>query len=228
MVTMKDNCLSIFVDESGDFGFSEGSSDCYLFTMVLHDQANSIAEAVNHLEFELSCQGYCKRTIHSGPIIRREEDYKHFDLDFRRQLFYSMRKFARHVPVKTHTIISDKKYLKTSTELQAKISKELGQFVLKNNAFFSSYQKIILYYDNGQVELGKVLNSSFNTLLDVETRVVEPSDYHLFQLADFVCTIELINYKKKNDMLSRSEKMFFYKEKEFEKQFLNEIRKLNF
>lgn len=82
-----------------------------------------------------------------------------------------------------------------------------------NSEILSKYQRIILYYDNGQVELGKVLNSSFNTLLDVETRLVQPSDYRLFQLADFICTIELINYKKEHGKQSKSEMKFFYKER---------------
>jgi hypothetical protein len=29
--------LGIFIDESGDFGFSGGASDCSLFALVFHD-----------------------------------------------------------------------------------------------------------------------------------------------------------------------------------------------
>lgn len=43
--------LSIFVDESGDRG---GKARYYLLTLVFHDQADSIAEAVTGYEAKLA------------------------------------------------------------------------------------------------------------------------------------------------------------------------------
>ena len=44
------NELSIFVDESGDFGSYEPHAPFYLFTLVFHDQSNSIEDQIHHLE----------------------------------------------------------------------------------------------------------------------------------------------------------------------------------
>ena len=41
--------LSIFIDESGDFGEYEQHSPYYIITMVFHDQAIPISEAVARL-----------------------------------------------------------------------------------------------------------------------------------------------------------------------------------
>ena len=67
--------LSIFVDESGDFGFYEPHAPFYLFTLVFHDQSNAIEDQINHLECGLTDIGFvAHHCFHAGPIIRREED----------------------------------------------------------------------------------------------------------------------------------------------------------
>lgn len=46
--------LSVFIDESGDFGEYSPHSPYYIITMVFHNQDASINEALAHLEQELS------------------------------------------------------------------------------------------------------------------------------------------------------------------------------
>lgn len=46
--------LSVFIDESGDFGEYSPHSPYYIITMVFHNQDTSINEALDHLEQELS------------------------------------------------------------------------------------------------------------------------------------------------------------------------------
>ena len=67
--------LSIFIDESGDFGEYEQHSPYYIITMVFHDQAIPISEAVARLDRELDYIGLERHCIHTGPIIRKEENY---------------------------------------------------------------------------------------------------------------------------------------------------------
>lgn len=82
---------------------------------------------------------------------------------------------------------------------------------------------IISFYDNGQIELTKILTSVFNTLYThVEFRKVRPVDYKLFQVADLICTTELLEEK---DAFTRSELDFFSSKRDFRKNFLKPIRK---
>ena len=67
--------ISIFIDESGDFGEYNHLSPYYIVTMVFHDQENGISNALVSLENELSYLGYPDHCLHAGPIIRM---YKHF------------------------------------------------------------------------------------------------------------------------------------------------------
>lgn len=75
-----------------------------------------------------------------------------------------------------------------------------------------------MYYDNGQLELTKILTTLFNALFyNVEFRKVAPVDYKLFQVADLVCTLELLDKKGKNNSFTHSEMEFFHSVRDFRK-----------
>lgn len=44
--------LSVFIDESGDFGEYDDQSPYYIITMVFHDQSIHIDEEINKLDQE--------------------------------------------------------------------------------------------------------------------------------------------------------------------------------
>ncbi len=65
--------LSIFVDESGDFGKYTPLSPYYIITMIFHDQKENIQPFIAKLNKELSFLNLNNLCIHTGPIIRKEE-----------------------------------------------------------------------------------------------------------------------------------------------------------
>lgn len=96
--------------------------------------------------------------------------------------------------------------------------------ITKHYAYFEQFDKIIVYYDNGQIELSAILNAVLTALFkEVEFRKAEPQKYRLLQVADFVCSIELLKIKRKEKRLSRSEEMFFYKPQELKKPFIKSL-----
>lgn len=78
--------LSIFVDESGDFGEYAYHSPYYIISFVLHDQGNSINQDLALLENELRNIGYPNHCIHVGPTIRQEEEYRDVDIETRQKI----------------------------------------------------------------------------------------------------------------------------------------------
>ena len=50
--------LSVFVDESGDFGQYEQHSPFYIISLVMHDQSVDITNDLNKLEKEMRYQGW--------------------------------------------------------------------------------------------------------------------------------------------------------------------------
>ncbi len=110
--------------------------------------------------------------------------------------------------------------------LSGRLGREISSVIEKHKIFFDSFDKIIVYYDNGQIELGAILNTVFSIhLSNVEFRKAEPQKYRLLQAADFICSMELLKIKKNENRLSKSEKQFFYKPQELQKTFFKAIGK---
>lgn len=110
--------------------------------------------------------------------------------------------------------------------MTSKVSKALADVLRSNEDFWNSFDQVIIYYDNGQIELTKILTSVFSTLYThVEFRKVKPVDYKLFQIADLICTMELLSEKAETNSFSRSEMEFFDKIRDFKKNYLKHLKK---
>jgi hypothetical protein len=133
--------------------------------------------------------------VHTGPLVRREKDYKNIDLTNRRKLFRHLFDFARVADIRYKTFVFKKREFMDHDALVSRMSRELGMFVRDNLAFFQSFDNLIVYYDGGQKEITTIINAVFNVLVDAEIRRVKPSDYCLFQAADLFCTLELVKFK---------------------------------
>ncbi len=220
--------LSIFVDESGDFGPFESHAPFYIFTLVLHDQADDIHDALNHLAQMLRDSGMKEdHCFHIGPLIRREEDYLFLSIHERRRLLNKLVAFIRNIHIRYHVCMVEKKQAPDAMSLTIALSKQLSRYLSENLAFFHSFDRIVVYYDNGQVELNRVLASVFAVLLPhAEFRRVLPSQYRLFQVADLLCTMELTALKAERHLLSKSETAFFGSARDMKKNYLSPLRKL--
>ena len=109
------------------------------------------------------------------------------------------------------------------------MARDLSQFLRENLEYFQSFEKVILYYDNGQHELNRILNTVLATqLADYDVRKVIPSEYRLFQVADLICTLELLKMKMEHGKLSNSEERIFHSKRDLKKDFLKGIRKKEF
>ena len=74
---MTNKILSVFIDESGDFGPYDSHAPYYLVSMVLHNQSISLSENIANFDRHLTNLGYHNHAIHTGPLIRRESIYSH-------------------------------------------------------------------------------------------------------------------------------------------------------
>lgn len=216
--------LSIFIDESGDFGEYDYHSPYYIIAIVMHNQGLDISNDLNHLETELAQLGYSKHCVHAGPIIRQEAEYRYVEIEERQRILKRMMTFLRKLDIHCHCVYIEKKHLADEVAVTAHLSKEISKFIRQNYEFFISFDKIKIYYDNGQIEVNKILASVFHALLDnVEFRKVIPAEYRLFQVADLVCTLKLLELKMNAHQLSKSEKNFFIDERTLKKNYLKPL-----
>ena len=217
--------LSIFIDESGDFGEYDYRCPYYIISMIMHDQSYDISADLEKLERELNYIGYPNHCVHAGPIIRQEQEYRFESLEVRQKIMKKMMSFLRKIDIKCKTVYIEKKHISDEVEAAGKLAKQLSLFLRNNMAHFSSYDTVKVYYDNGQIELNNILSSVFNIFLDnVEFRKVIPSDYRLFQIADLVCTLQLLELKCKNHLLSNSEKRFFENDRTLKKNYIKPLK----
>jgi hypothetical protein len=222
--------LSIFVDESGDFGTYSQHSPYYIVTMVFHNQESKITEQIQKLDQEILSLGYEKDfVIHTAPLIRKEEMFSSVSPNERRALFTKLFYFVMKSDIHYKTFIFEKRQFENVLKLEGRMAKEISQFIRGNQDFFQSFESVILYYDNGQHELNRILNTVLATeLSQYDVRKVLPKDYKLFQAADLICTLQLLSLKCDHHELSRSEQLIFHNERELKKQFLKPIRKKKF
>ena len=128
----------------------------------------------------------------------------------RRFIFRVLVDFTSKTRINHHSWVFVKKDFPDSDRLVAGISRALSAFIRENVAFFNTWDRIVIYYDNGQKELTNIVNIVFNAHLSTaEVRKVVPSDYSLFQAADLVCTLALLRAKIATVGLSASEQAFF-------------------
>ena len=216
--------LSIFIDESGDFGEYDYHSPYYIISLVMHNQNFDISADLSHLETELTQLGYPKHCVHAGPIIRQEAEYRYINLEERQRILKYMMTFLRKLNINCHCVYIEKKHLDDDVAVAAHLSKQIAQFIRQHYEYFLSFDKIKIYYDNGQIEVNKILASVFHALLDnVEFRKVLPAEYRLFQVADLVCTLKLLELKSNSHQLSKSEKKFFLDERTLKKNYLKPL-----
>lgn len=223
---MAEKVLSVFIDESGDFGPYEAHAPYYLVAMVLHQQSIDIAPNIREFDTHLQNLGYAHHAVHTGPLIRRESNYSHDPVEDRKRLFNALFHFCRKVDIHYTCVKIRKIECPDVITMTAKLSKELAKTFRANEVFWNSFDRIIVYYDNGQIELTKILTSVFSALYThVEFRKVAPVDYKLFQAADLICTLELLEEKAENNAFSRSELEFFGSTRDFRKNYLKPIQK---
>lgn len=222
---MKEKVLSVFIDESGDFGQFNPASPNYYVAMVLHNQKINISKNIDALDRQISNWGYPEHTIHTGPLIRRESVYKNDLRENRKALFNALYHFTRMLDIQylCPVINQGECVEKSKLAYTDKLTKEIANKLRTNYEYFSVFDKIIVYYDYGQIELAQILVSVFNAMFsNVEFRKIETNQYKLSQAADLICTVEAIAQK---EVLTKSEMEFFHSKSEFKKNIYKNILK---
>lgn len=219
--------LNIFVDETGEFGFGKGASELYGVSFTFHEQNNDITKELNVLNDRLNRIGYTDM-IHMANLIMKREDYSKLSIETRKSIFNSIYQFSRKIPVEYKTIIIDKRYTDSRIVLRQQLSKEINVMVKAHEKYFKKFDKIVMYYDNGQEVLGTILDSIFYRFEGFEHRIeFNHKDKRLFQVSDMLTYIDKYDYKYKNKMpFTRGEKFFFSVEEI--RKILRELNKKRF
>lgn len=137
--------LSIFIDESGDFGDYDPKAPFYIIGMVLHDQSKDISEPIRYLDNGLKQIGFTRNCVHLDPLIRRENEYVHLTIPERLKVLRRMINFTSRVDFMYKSFTVEKKHLENEAELAAKLAKQVASFIRQHYPYFLAYDKIKIY-----------------------------------------------------------------------------------
>jgi len=220
--------LSIFVDESGILNEPAAASRFYVLTLVLHDQDFPVDDLAAALDRRLLSIGIANLCFHAGPIIHAKDQFEYMNWDLRRKIFSQMMGFVRRVNFKYRCLAVDKKFADTPERILEKLERQLDEFVVRYKGKIDDFEDVKVYYDCGQKSITNFLHGFFESraFRKVEfAQAVEPRKYRLFQVADLVCTLRLLELKLENDLpFSSSERRFFGGEKKFRHDILRKIK----
>lgn len=200
--------LNIFIDESGDFGINDNASDLYV-SFVFLSSLNNIEPFLNAFKERLNKLKFTKM-IHTADLIRHKGDYKDLSIDLRQSIFNSLFVFTKRSPIKLKNIVVNKKYTDSYKLLKKQLTAELNDLVSSNHKFFQQFDKIVIYYDNGQSQLAAILEDVFKDFNISFISDFDKTKEKLFQVADMLTFIDKYYYKYKHKLyISKNEKIFF-------------------
>ena len=217
--------LSIFIDESGDIGTK---SLYYIVSLVFHDQADDLADTIRQHELTFKQDGMADIPFHMTPLMRAHEPYAALSIEQRKRYLAKFAAFAQHVPFKYHTFSYEKKLYATQEALFTRMKKDLIIFIYENIAFFQRNDIVKVYYDNGQRIVTRAVHGAFSYALNessVVYRDATPQQYRLFQLADYLCGIELTRLHYSTSTQTGTDGIFFGNWGNFKKNYLKKVQK---
>lgn len=132
--------LSIFVDESGDFGEYDVRSPYYIISMILHDQSNNLSFEISKLDSELTNLGFENHVVHTEPLIRREEDYKDLSPNERRNILIKLYYFVIKCKIRYKSFVFQKKEFDSIFKLEGRMAREIAEFIRENLTYFQGFE----------------------------------------------------------------------------------------
>ena len=225
---MDNATLSVFVDESGRFQFPDPDSPYYVVSLVLHDQRKRIDGLVAELERHFSEMRLSNVCFHAGPLIRQKNAFAIMDWSFRRKIFRRMLAFAHKLDFRYHCLVVEKRFVDSKEQIVERLQRDMDAFFAKLADTCHGFDRVKIYYDCGQTPVTNVLKSAFKPRagLAVEfAQAVTPERYKLFQLADLIATLKLVELKLfHGDSMTTSEHKFFGGPRAFKNDFLRCVK----
>ena len=208
--------VSVFVDESGNFGDIEDPARYCIVTVVIHDQSIDISRQIAELDKANEDLGLDPSTFifHTAPLIRQDGVFAAMSRKMRARILDRMLTFVRHTEFRFASFSVDTDFFDDSEKANQRLAADLIGFVSRQCRGLLATDEIKIYYDAGQKAVTKILADAFEEQslgLHVSfSQGVEHLKYKMLQVADLLCTLDLIALRIKDGTgLNLAEKRFF-------------------
>ena len=225
-----DSILSIFIDESGNFGDPNDPARLCIITFVFHDQATDISNAIRELNQANSDLGLDPERFqfHTSPLIRQDDEYAAMSRRMRARILDRMLTFIRHVDFRYACFSADTKFVNTVEQIADKLERQIVEFINSHQVLFADIESVKVYYDAGQKTVGRILESSLSKALPrpfAFAQGARQEQYKLLQVADFICTMRLIELRLESGQpLNHAETRFFGGLRDFKRNVLKKMK----
>ena len=194
----------------------------------MHDQRIPIADLVAELERHFSEMRLSNVCFHAGPLIRQKNAFAIMDWSFRNKIFRRMLAFANKLVFKYHCLIVDKRFVDSTEQIVSHLQRDMDSFFDRLVKAHSEIDRFKVYYDCGQTPVTNMLRSTFKARsgLDIEfAQAVRPERYKLFQVADMIATLKLVELKiEHGEQMTESEFKFFGGVRNFKRNYLRFVK----
>ena len=225
-----DRLLSIFVDESGNFGDAHDQARYCIVTLVLHDQRQDVSLALQELDRANEDLGLDSETFqfHTMPLIRQDDEYAAMSRRMRGRILDRMLTFVRRVDFRYCCFCVDTNFVNSAEQIFSKLKQQMTDFMLANRKEFESIGRIKVYYDAGQKSVSRLLEETIGRLFACPVDFAQGARqgrYKMLQVADLICATELINRRLEDGQpFPLAEKRFFGGARDFKRNLLKKIR----
>ena len=216
---------SIFVDESGG---QKGHSKYYGITLVFHSQAESIQQVADRFSRAREARGLPNLTIHAGPPLNGHGSFENMDVSQRKALLMTFFVMLQHTPIKYATLMYRRSEFETQESLATRLRRDLVNLLFDNLEWLQSFDRVKLYYDDGQEILARALNHAIEYAISREAivyRFASPKDCILSQVSDLLCTLELTAMKYRQGEQTATDEKFFGTNSMFRRNYLKAMRR---
>lgn len=134
----------------------------------------------------------------------------------------------QHLPITYQTFFYKRNEFADKEALSNRMRRDITTYLFDNLSFFQSFDKVKIYYDNGQQIVASALHAAIEYVLSTDSylyRKSKSADFILAQAADFLCTLELVSHKFENSEASRTEEKFFGSARNFKRNYLKKVRR---
>ena len=218
--------LSIFVDESGS---QSGHSRYCLVTLLMHDQDDSIAGNIAAYEGCLRSADLPDLPFHASPLMNGHDDYEGLGMEDRKKMLAKFEAFVRGIPCTYKAFSYKRSEVSTAESFIARFKRDLVVFLTDNLDYFQSFDKVKIYYDNGQQMVTSALHGAIDYMFSKDAilyRMASAQEYRLFQAVDYLCTLELTDLKFHDKCLTSTDiKVFGEDYQAFRRNHLKKVRR---
>lgn len=135
---------------------------------------------------------------------------------------------VRYLPIRYKAFVYPRRYASGIDGLISQMESDLVVFFSDHLDYFQAFQKIKIYYDNGQELVKRALHDAVERTLSKQAIIkkrMTMTEYRLAQVADYLCTIELAATKYAAGENGRTYDKFFGSVGKFKKNWLKQARR---